>query len=95
MILKLLRGKGVLSEGEYRAAMAETPNVGRLQRKIEDSISQPPVFALSSSASSGAPPPQSLHEGPAQTGEQPAPAEGGEQEAKPTTEEQNQPTDKQ
>jgi len=38
MILKLLKGKGVLSEEEYAAAMAFAPNINGLQRKVEDSI---------------------------------------------------------
>ncbi len=50
MILRLLRQKGVLGEGEYQAALAESPNVGRLQKKIDEVISTPPVFTASSSA---------------------------------------------
>jgi monofunctional glycosyltransferase len=49
MILRLLRQKGVLGEGEYQAAMAESPNVGRLQKKIDEVISTPPVFTSPSS----------------------------------------------
>lgn len=50
MILRLLRQKGVLGEAEYQAALAESPNVGRLQQKIDEVISTPPVFAPQSSA---------------------------------------------
>ncbi|HEY5522853.1 MAG TPA: biosynthetic peptidoglycan transglycosylase [Desulfuromonadaceae bacterium] len=50
MILRLLRQKGVLSEAEYQVALAESPNVGRLQKKIDEVISTPPVFASPSSA---------------------------------------------
>ena len=45
MILRLLRQKGVLGEAEYQAAMAQSPNVGRLQQKVDEVISTPPVFA--------------------------------------------------
>jgi len=50
MILRLLRQKGVLGETEYQAALAESPNVGRLQIKVDENINKPPVFAESSSA---------------------------------------------
>ena len=38
MLLRLLRQKGVLSEGEYRQALAETPNISGLQRKVDQSF---------------------------------------------------------
>jgi monofunctional biosynthetic peptidoglycan transglycosylase len=50
MILKFLRQKGVLGEAEYQAALTESPNVGRMQLKVDENISAPPVFASSSSA---------------------------------------------
>lgn len=50
MILRLLRQKGVLGEAEYRAALAQSPNVGRLQQKVDELISTPPVFASTSSS---------------------------------------------
>ncbi len=50
MILRLLRQRGVLGEAEYQAALAQTPNVGRMQQKIDEVISTPPVFASPSSA---------------------------------------------
>lgn len=50
MILRLLRKNGVLGEGEYQAALAQSPNVGRMQQKVDEVISTPPVFASPSSA---------------------------------------------
>jgi len=50
MILKLLRKKGVLAEGEYQAALAQSPNIAGLQRKVDLAISVPPVFSSPSSA---------------------------------------------
>ncbi len=50
MILRLLRQKGVLDAGEYQTALAESPNVGRLQKKVDKVISTPPVFTEPSSA---------------------------------------------
>jgi monofunctional biosynthetic peptidoglycan transglycosylase len=49
MILRLLRQKGVLGEAEYQAALAQMPNVGRLQQKVDDVIAAPPVFTAASS----------------------------------------------
>ncbi|HBA71845.1 MAG: transglycosylase [Geobacteraceae bacterium GWC2_55_20] len=50
MILRLLRKRGVLSEGEYQAALAQSPNVGHMQQKVDAIISVPPVFSSPSSA---------------------------------------------
>ena len=50
MIVKLMRQKGVLDEGEYRSALAEQPNVAGMQRKVDLVIAQPPVFTSPSSA---------------------------------------------
>lgn len=50
MILRLLRQKGVLSEDEYRAALAQQPNIAGMQRKVDKSIAETPVFAAPSSA---------------------------------------------
>jgi monofunctional biosynthetic peptidoglycan transglycosylase len=55
MILRLLRQKGVLGEAEYQAALAEQPNIAGMQRKVDQSVSQPPVFASPSSARKEAP----------------------------------------
>ena len=40
MILGLLRGKGVLSEDEYRLALASEPNIAGLQAKVDKSIAK-------------------------------------------------------
>lgn len=53
MILGLLRGKGVLSEEEYRQALSEVPNIGGLQKKIDEGIMKAEVFANASSAIPG------------------------------------------
>jgi len=44
MILGLLRGKGVLSEDEYRLAIAEEPNIAGLQAKVDESIAKAEVI---------------------------------------------------
>lgn len=80
MILRLLRKKGVLSEGEYRQALAEVPNVVRLQRKVDDSIQKQEVFLPMSSANTPVPAPvvEEKNESTGEslpTGEQEAPAE--------------------
>ncbi|GAM11272.1 monofunctional biosynthetic peptidoglycan transglycosylase [Geobacter sp. OR-1] len=49
MILGLLRKKGVLSEDEYRQALGELPNIGRLQRKVDENIQKPAVLENMSS----------------------------------------------
>ncbi len=64
MILRLLANKGVLSSGEYQAALAEMPNIGRLQRKVDESIKQVEVMANHTSATV----PQGLSEEPAKGG---------------------------
>jgi monofunctional biosynthetic peptidoglycan transglycosylase len=38
MILRLLRDRGVLSEEEYRAALAETLNINGMQKKVDNSL---------------------------------------------------------
>jgi len=53
MILRLLRNKGVLTEDEYRQALTEVPNVGRLQQKVDKTIELEPVFLNVSSAEKG------------------------------------------
>ncbi|HEX9023656.1 MAG TPA: transglycosylase domain-containing protein [Geobacteraceae bacterium] len=40
MILGLLRNRGVLSESEYQQALAETPNIAGLQRKVDEGIAR-------------------------------------------------------
>ena len=44
MILKLMRQRRVLDADEYRAALAEQPNISGMQRKVDLEISQPPIF---------------------------------------------------
>jgi len=55
MILKLLLKRGVLAEDEYRSAMASELNIAGLQRKVDQSVNQPPVFSSPSSAQQNAP----------------------------------------
>jgi monofunctional biosynthetic peptidoglycan transglycosylase len=50
MILGLLRANRVLSEDEYAVAMASSPNIGGLQRKVDESIKTDEVFANRTSA---------------------------------------------
>ncbi len=50
MILALMRRKGVLEEWEYRAALAESPNIKGMQRKVDIAVNAPPVFTASSSS---------------------------------------------
>ncbi|MSM39695.1 MAG: transglycosylase [Geobacter sp.] len=79
MILQLLRKKGVLSEGEYRQALAEVPNVVRLQRKVDASIQKQEVFQPMSSATAPGTAP-AVEEEKESTGES-APAEKQESPA--------------
>ena len=54
MILRKLRGAGVISAEEFQTALATAPNIAGLQRKIDAAIQQPPVMkALSSSVQPG------------------------------------------
>jgi monofunctional biosynthetic peptidoglycan transglycosylase len=93
MILGLLRKKGVLSEEEYRQALAEVPNVGRMQQKVDSSIQKPVVLENLSSARG---PESRVHEPetiPKDDGKQPEPAaapagetpSGGEGNTGPTS----------
>jgi len=56
MILKLLHKKGVLSEDEYQRAMAETPNIAGLQRKVDESIKKEEAFPNQTGAIQPPPP---------------------------------------
>jgi monofunctional biosynthetic peptidoglycan transglycosylase len=38
MILRQLRQTGVLTETEYRQALAETPDIGGMQKKVDRSV---------------------------------------------------------
>jgi len=40
MILRLLRGKGVLSDDEFRLAITQKPNIAGLQRKVDFTIAR-------------------------------------------------------
>ena len=85
MILGLLAKKGVLSAAEYRAAMAQSPNVGRMQAKVDRSIKQVEVMANHSSATQ---PEMPLSEEEMNAEAPPAPAapEGDIQESAPAPE---------
>jgi len=50
MILRKLRSNGVISTEELQTAMANTPNIAGLQRKVDTAIQQPPVMKPLSSA---------------------------------------------
>jgi monofunctional biosynthetic peptidoglycan transglycosylase len=93
MILKLLASKGVLSPEEYRVALAESPNVGRMQKKVDASIQQVEAAgaAMSNVSSAQGPKPASApandaqetdgQAAPAPAGNAPEPAAGGAGEA--------------
>jgi monofunctional glycosyltransferase len=72
MILKLLANKGVLSQAEYRVALAEAPNVGRMQKKVDESIKKVEVMANLSSARTAQPPAPGEKEHDQQEGGEPA-----------------------
>jgi monofunctional biosynthetic peptidoglycan transglycosylase len=79
MILKLLRKNGVLGEGEYQAALASELNIAGLQRKVDQSVNQPPVFSPSSSASQITPGKSDLEpSGPADADKQPTGEQSGD-----------------
>jgi monofunctional biosynthetic peptidoglycan transglycosylase len=50
MILRLLKKKGILAEGEYRLALAEQPNIKGMQKKVDEGIQKAEVFANMSGA---------------------------------------------
>jgi monofunctional biosynthetic peptidoglycan transglycosylase len=82
MILGLLRGKGVLSEGEYQLALAELPNIGGLQKKVDQSIEKEAVFVnMSSAAGSAAEPPAPDGAGKPEAEPPAPPAVGGDKPA--------------
>lgn len=82
MILRLLRGKNVLSESEYQAALAEAPNVGRLQSKVDETIKKVELFPNISSAK-GAVSPEAPVQGPAESEPQMQPERGAAELAVP------------
>jgi len=81
MILRLLASKGVLSTAEYRAALGESPNVGNLQKKVDESIKKVEVMANISSMQAAEPPDAEIPEG-----EGNEKAEGGEGDQPPQAE---------
>ncbi|QVW35395.1 transglycosylase domain-containing protein [Geobacter sulfurreducens] len=96
MILRLLRGKGVLSDDEYRQALAQTPNIAGLQRKVDASIEkEETTFENRTGAtvplepqSTTAPDEQAPEEVPAASSQpaangEPAAGDGGEQQSPP------------
>jgi len=85
MILGLLAKKGVLSAAEYRTAMAQSPNVGRMQAKVDRSIKQVEVMANHSSATQPETP-LSEEEMNAEAPPAPAAPEGDTQESAPAPE---------
>jgi monofunctional biosynthetic peptidoglycan transglycosylase len=77
VILKQLKASRVLSEEEYASAVAYTPNINGLQRKVEESIKkEETVFSNRSGASGGQP----VKDMPAD-GELKVPASAGEEKA--------------
>lgn len=53
MILRLLKKKGIITVSEYRVALAEQPNIGGMQKKVDEAIENEPledIFANMSSA---------------------------------------------
>jgi monofunctional glycosyltransferase len=72
-ILGLLRRKGVLSEEEYRQALAEEPNITGMQKKVDESITKEIVQTPMTSAAG----PQSGEHAPPGADEVKSPAPGG------------------
>ena len=74
-ILRLLRAKRVLTEDEYRQALAQMPNIAGLQRKVDESIKREEVAFTNTT--SAAPPLEEKEkregEGSQPAGEVPAP----------------------
>lgn len=85
MILGLLAKKGVLSDAEYRSALAQAPNVGRMQAKVDLSIKQVEVMANHTSATLPKTP-LSEEEMNAEEPQAPAAPEGATQESVPAPE---------
>jgi len=92
-ILRLLRRKGILTEGEYRLALSQQPNVGRLQRKVDESIKKEETFANLSGAVMPEPATRDLMPQPEGEGaESPAvPEPGATEDSGPASQEPSQP----
>ncbi|MEA5114912.1 MAG: biosynthetic peptidoglycan transglycosylase [Geobacteraceae bacterium] len=91
-ILRLLRRKGILTEGEYRLALSQQPNVSRLQQKVDESIKKEEAFANLTSAVMPEPSLQDLPQQPEGEGSEPiaAPESGASEGAGPAYQEPSQ-----
>lgn len=91
-ILRLLRRKGILTEGEYRLALSQQPNVSRLQQKVDESIKKEEAFANLTSAVMPEPSMQDLPQQPEGEGSEPfaAPESGASEGAGPAYQEPSQ-----
>lgn len=92
MILRLLRRKGVLTEEEYQAALAEQPNIAGLQRKVDQSLERgEAAFSnMSGAVQSGGETPEAPltaepSEGGPSEGEGAAPVEGAPEQSRDIT----------
>lgn len=82
MILRLLRSKGVLSEEEYRKALAEAPNISGMQKKVDESIKKEMVLTNITTASlQSKPAGEKSDDGVKAAGESQPPATGGPEPA--------------
>jgi len=94
MILRNMRSSGVISAAEYRLALAQSPNIGGLQRKVDFTLQQELIQQPQSSAQEPAADvaldvqPAELE--PARTGEEPLPPSDGS--LPPAPEHQTSPT---
>jgi monofunctional biosynthetic peptidoglycan transglycosylase len=78
MILRLMKKKGILTAEEYRLALSQQPNIGGMQKKVDEAIVKEvvpeDVFANMTSAVILSPEaPENGNEENAQTEETPAP----------------------
>ncbi len=79
MILRLLKKRGILTDGEYRLALAEQPNINGMQKKVDESIQKAEVFANMSGAIILTPEiPETGGNADAENGESPTQATPGE-----------------
>jgi monofunctional biosynthetic peptidoglycan transglycosylase len=79
MILRLLKQRGVLGEGEYQTALSSELNIAGLQRKVDQSVNQLPVFSPQSSAQQLVPErPDASQDPPSNAGKQVPGSQGGD-----------------
>jgi monofunctional biosynthetic peptidoglycan transglycosylase len=92
-ILRLLRRKGILTEGEYRLALSQQPNVLRLQQKVDESIKKEEAFANLTGAVMPEPALQDMPQQPEGEGSEPlaVPESGTSEDAAPAYQEPSQP----